>query len=123
VIVASVPALPRANDGRFFRSSLLIAVLSKFTVAGDQDMIDAVKEAYVNRPHLVENAPGFVRLDVIRQVDNPAAFWLLTYWESEEAFRQWYQTHQYHSAHAAIPDKLKLVPHSTELQIFEYIGS
>jgi hypothetical protein len=40
--------------------------MSKFTVDDQNDMTGAVKTAYRERPHVVENAAGFVRLDVLR---------------------------------------------------------
>lgn len=39
---------------------------------------DEVHEAFVHRPHLVEDADGFLRLDVLRPHENPSEFWLLT---------------------------------------------
>lgn len=38
-----------------------------------------VKAAFVHRPHLVENAPGFVRLDALSPLEEPDEIWLLTY--------------------------------------------
>ena len=59
--------------------------LSRFEVMPGWE--DAVAEAFVARPHLVEDAPGFVRLEVLRPADNPAEFLLLTFWSDEESFR------------------------------------
>lgn len=101
----------------------MLVVLSKFTVAGGIEMIEAVKQAYVNRPHQVDGVPGFVRLDVISPLEQKSEIWLLTYWETESSFRQWYGTHHYHAVHEAIPSGLKLVPHSTDIQFFEHVGS
>ncbi len=101
----------------------MIVVLSKFTVANGPDMTGAVKNAFANRPHLVDAAPGFIRLDVLSPIDSPAEIWLLTCWADEPSFRNWYKTHQYQAAHVEIPTGLKLVPKSTELKLFEHIAS
>lgn len=53
--------------------------ISKFEVRNNME--DEVWEAFRNRPELVENANGFVGLNVISPKDNPAEFWLITYWE------------------------------------------
>ena len=99
----------------------MFAALSKFTVANG--MAEQVKEAFVNRPHLVDGAPGFVRLDVISPVDEPSELWLLTYWEDERSFRAWHHSHLYHDSHRAIPKGLKLVPRSASLRFFEHVAS
>src|SRR5918912_942676 len=52
--------------------------LSRFTVANG--MADQVKDAFVNRPHLVDDAPGFIRMEVISPCDDPREIWLFTYW-------------------------------------------
>lgn len=83
---------------------------------------DPVKEAFTNRPKLVENYAGFIRLDVLSPKDNPAEIWLLTYWENEETFNIWHRKHLKDS-HAGIPKGLKLVPHSFKLRAFHHITS
>ena len=47
----------------------MISVLSKFVVAND--LTDKVKEAFLNRPHSVDQFPGFVRLEVLSPRDSP----------------------------------------------------
>jgi len=51
--------------------------ISKFEVRNNME--DEVREAFRNRPELVENADGFVGLNVISPKDNPAEFWLITH--------------------------------------------
>ena len=46
-----------------------------------------VKRAFAERPHLVDTAVGFIRLDVISPTDNLNEIWLLTYWPNEDSFR------------------------------------
>jgi heme-degrading monooxygenase HmoA len=86
-------------------------------------MAPEVKEAFVNRPHLVDSAPGFVRMEVISPVDSPREIWLLTFWTDEESFRIWHHSHAYRDAHKGIPKGLKLVPKSAELRFFEHVSS
>ena len=54
--------------------SLFVAI-SKFAVANG--MTVEVKEAFVKRPHLVDSAEGFVRMDVLSPKDTPDEIWLL----------------------------------------------
>lgn len=84
-------------------------------------MTDDVKKAFRHRPHLVDSAAGFLRLDVISPTDNPEEIWLITYWETEAAFKDWHKSHQYRDAHRGIPKGLKLVPGDTQIRFFEHI--
>jgi signal transduction histidine kinase len=59
----------------------MIVVLSQFRVAGE--MAAATKEAFLERPHLVDEAPGFLRLEVLSPRDQPDEIWLFTYWADE----------------------------------------
>lgn len=98
-----------------------IAVLSKFTVANGKE--NAVKTAFQNRPHLVENAAGFIRMDVICPTERPAEIWLLTYWEDRESFELWHHSHLYKESHHGIPPGLKLLLGATSLTVFDFISS
>ena len=97
----------------------MYVVLSKFQVANGMEA--EVKAAFVRRPHLVDHAPGFLRLEVLSPRDQPDEIWLWTYWEDEESFRTWHRSHQYHDSHAGIPKGLKLVPGSARILGFDHI--
>jgi heme-degrading monooxygenase HmoA len=99
----------------------MFVALSRFTIAND--MAEEIKDAFISRPRLVENAPGFLRLDVISPVDNPQEVWLLTYWESEQSFTTWHHSHLYRDSHRGIPKGLKLVPKSVQLRFFDHVSS
>jgi heme oxygenase (mycobilin-producing) len=93
--------------------------LSKFKVRNG--MASEVRAAFVARPHLVDRAEGFVRMDVVSPTSDEAEFWLLTYWRDEASFREWHRSHLYRESHAGIPHGLKLVPEVTELLTFHCI--
>ncbi len=95
--------------------------LSRFTVAGE--MTEQVKRAFLERPHLVDGADGFVRLEVLSPLDCPDEIWLFTYWADENSFKIWHHSHLYHESHKAIPKGLKLVPKSASLRYFEPVCS
>lgn len=86
-------------------------------------MEDAVKRAFQNRPHLVEDAPGFVRMEVISPSDRPAEIWLLTFWQDRASYESWHRSHGYKDSHCGIPAGLKLVPGETSLAVFEHVSS
>lgn len=95
--------------------------LSKFVIAND--MTGEIKKAFVERPHLVDGADGYLRMDVISPMDNPNEIWLITFWRDEESFRVWHRSHEYHESHRGIPKGLKLVPHSAAVRYFEHVSS
>lgn len=102
------------------RDSAFVA-LSRFEVMPGWE--DAVSEAFRDRPHQVESTPGFVRLEVLRPAENPAEFWLLTFWSDEESFRTWHRGHDRKAAHTGMPEGLRLRPGSARLSSFEMIAS
>lgn len=85
-------------------------------------MEDEVKLAFVNRPHMVENQEGFIKLEVLSPKENETEIWLLTYWKDQESFKFWHKNHL-KGAHHGIPPGLKLVPHSFKLRFFNHIAS
>jgi heme-degrading monooxygenase HmoA len=98
----------------------MVTVLSRFTVANGME--NDVRQAFLNRPHLVETAPGFRRLEVLSPAEKPAEFWLLTWWDSEEHFRMWHKHHR-HESHQLMPKGLRLDASGTEVQVFQHIAS
>jgi heme-degrading monooxygenase HmoA len=99
----------------------MFVALSRFTIANEME--EQVRDAFRARPHAVDSAPGFVRLDVLTPQENSKEIWLLTHWQDRESFEQWHKSHRYHHAHAGIPKGLKLVPKSASLTFFEHVAS
>jgi heme oxygenase (mycobilin-producing) len=95
--------------------------LSKFVVANDK--MAEVKEAFRHRPHLVDEQPGFVQMEVFSPLDRPEEIWLVTYWTDAESFNLWHHSHLYQQSHKGIPKGLKLVPGETAIRHFEHICS
>lgn len=93
--------------------------MSRFVVANGME--ESVRQAFIDRPHLVDQAAGFIRMNVLRPAESPAEFWLLTYWASETDYQRWHHSHSYHDSHAGIPAGLKLVPGTTQIRFLEQI--
>ena len=94
--------------------------LSRFTVTR---MTDEVKQAFQQRPHCVENATGFVRMEVLSPYDAPDEIWLITYWDNESNYRMWHRSHLYQESHRGITKGLRLVPYSVSIRFFEHVAS
>lgn len=86
-------------------------------------MTAEVKGAFRRRPHLVDDQPGFVRMEVFSPLERPEEIWLVTYWTDAESFQVWHHSHLYHQSHKGIPKGLKLVPGEQEIRHFEHICS
>lgn len=102
--------------------------LSKFTVEHGFDLtgsthISRVKQAFRDRPHLVENAPGFRNLEVFTPRENPNEIWLMTFWDDEASYSTWHKSHLYHESHKGIPKGIRLVPRSTKIEFFDHVSS
>jgi heme-degrading monooxygenase HmoA len=69
-----------------------------------------VRQAFLERPRLVEEAAGFCGLDVLTNATDPSIFLILTRWTDEESFRSWHRSESHHALHAFIPKGLKLDP-------------
>jgi heme-degrading monooxygenase HmoA len=95
----------------------MFVALSRFTIANG--MSDDVRAAFRDRPHLVDDAAGFLGMDVMSPLDAPAEIWLVTRWRDEQSYRCWHRGHDYHEAHKGIPKGLKLVPGSATVRLFE----
>ena len=95
----------------------MLVALSRFTIANG--MAEQVRSAFQQRPHLVDDASGFLGMEVMSPVDNTAEIWLVTRWCDEQSYRTWHRGHDYHESHKGIPKGLKLVPNSTEIRLFE----
>lgn len=94
--------------------------LSRFTVT---HMSDLVKQSFRQRPHRVDTANGFVRMEVLSPCDSPNEIWLITYWKDESSYRTWHHSHLYQESHVGIPKGLRLAPKSVSIRFFEHVAS
>lgn len=99
----------------------MFVALSRFIVANG--MTSQVKAAFHARPHLVDSAEGFVRMEVLSPRDAPDEIWLITWWVAETHYQAWHRSHEYHESHKGIPKGLKLVPKSAQLRYFDHVCS
>jgi len=81
-----------------------------------------VRDAFRLRPHFVDSAKGFIRMEVANPTDSDQEFWLLTWWQDERDFQDWHRGHSYTDSHAGIPKGLKLDPKRTKITYLEVIA-
>ena len=84
----------------------MIVVVSRFRVANGME--DTVRQAFIDRPHRVDHAPGFLSVEALTDRDDPTIFYLVTRWTDHAAFEEWYGSDEHDRSHALIPQGLKL---------------
>jgi signal transduction histidine kinase/heme-degrading monooxygenase HmoA len=84
----------------------MIAAVSRFRVANGMEA--DVARAFRQRPRAVEEAPGFLWLEVFVDRTDPAVYYLVTRWTDVESFERWHHSPAHRESHALIPKGLKL---------------
>jgi heme-degrading monooxygenase HmoA len=59
--------------------------------------------AFQDRVRLVEQAPGFQRIEVWRDAARPGVFQMVSWWDSDEQFRTYMRSQDHRASHARIP--------------------
>jgi heme oxygenase (mycobilin-producing) len=98
----------------------VIVALSRFRVANGFE--DAVRDAFLNRPGLVDRLPGFLGLETFTDTEDRSLYYLLTRWTDEPSFRQWHSSPAHHESHQGIPKGLKLDPSFTLVRTLDRIS-
>lgn len=90
----------------------MIVVSNRIPVARGHE--EAFEKRFEDRAGLVENHPGFIRLEILRpksvtmhggQMGGSDYYVVLTYWESEQAFVAWTESEDFRRAHMNRPPK------------------
>lgn len=91
----------------------MVVVLSRFRVANGRQA--DVAAAFVRRPRLVDDVPGFLGLETFTDDQDAAIFYLLTRWTDFDAFRRWHGSAAHRESHSRMPKGLKLDPSFTHV--------
>ena len=98
----------------------MILGMSRFKVANGLEA--KVKEAFLDRPHLVDHAPGFLGMETFTEEKDGTAFYLLTRWTDATSFRAWHASPAHHESHRGIPKGLKLEPSFTKIFVLDRLS-
>ena len=83
--------------------SLYVSV-SRLRVAPER--VDELVSAFEQRAHLVDDAPGFVDLEVWRSDRDPGEVVMVSRWRDRAAFRDYMRSPENAESHARIPPEL-----------------
>ena len=93
----------------------MIQAVSRFRV---RNALEAeVRNAFLDRPHLVDQMPGYLGMEVFTDADDPAIFYLFTRWSDVDSFRHWHASDANRLSGRAIPRMIKLDPSFTQVLI------
>jgi heme-degrading monooxygenase HmoA/Ni,Fe-hydrogenase III component G len=98
----------------------MILAISRFRVANGME--GEVKEAFFNRPHLVDSVPAFLGMETFTDTSDPTIFYLITRWTDAESFRSWHKSAEHRLSHKFIPKGLKLDPKYTKVTILDRLA-
>jgi heme-degrading monooxygenase HmoA len=79
---------------------ILIVVSNRLQVAKGREK--DFEERFEGRARLVENMPGFIRLEILRPIKSDY-YIVLTHWEDEASFRAWTDSSEFKEAHRNRP--------------------
>ncbi|MCU0965479.1 MAG: antibiotic biosynthesis monooxygenase [Burkholderiaceae bacterium] len=116
---AASPKATASLPGAPVMTAVGFVAFSRFVIANGMEA--EVKAAFRERPHLVDRAAGFVRMEVLCPLDRPQEIWLLTHWRHANDYRAWHRGHAYRDSHRGIPKGLKLVGRETSIREFDVV--
>lgn len=79
----------------------MIVVANRIFVA--EGMEEAFEQRFHGRAHLVDQAPGFIRNEVLRPLQAQAPYVVLTHWRDRESFEDWVKSPAFREAHQNTP--------------------
>ena len=91
----------------------MVLVISRFRVANGME--GQVQAAFVERPRLVDEAPGFLGLETFVDDEDESVFYLLTRWSDFDSFHRWHGSAAHRDSHRFIPKGLRLDPTFTQV--------
>jgi len=97
----------------------MIVAMSRFRVLHRREQ--DVRQAFLNRPGLVDNQAGFLGLEVFQDHSDCAVFYLVTRWSDVSAFHSWHSSQAHRASHGTMPKGLKLDSAFTELRILDRV--
>lgn len=60
---------------------------------------DQFEERFRQRAGQVEKQPGFIRMEIMRPVDDESPYLVMTTWKDEDAFNNWVGSEDFKAAH------------------------
>jgi heme-degrading monooxygenase HmoA len=88
-----------------------------------ESMRDTLEERFTNRAGEVEKTPGFESFELMRPTDGSDRYFVVTRWESEDAFEAWVSSREFQHGHAQSNQGQRPAAADSELLSFEIVLS
>jgi heme-degrading monooxygenase HmoA len=95
----------------------MILAASRFRVTNGLEAV--VRNAFLDRPHLVDQVAGFLGMEVLTDSADTAVFYLMTRWTDAASFRTWHASDAHRLSHQGIPRGLKLDKSFTQTLVLD----
>jgi heme-degrading monooxygenase HmoA len=73
----------------------------------DPERAEELVAAFRDRAHLVDDAQGFLDLEVWRSDRDPGEVLMVSRWSDRESFKEYMRSAEHRTSHERIPDHLK----------------
>ena len=81
-----------------------------------------LEERFAKRAREVDNQPGFLGYQLLRPVKGETRYFVVTHWESDEAFKHWISSDAFTRGHVqARADSQGAVAHGSSVMEFEVV--
>ena len=81
-----------------------------------------LEKRFAARMHSVDEQPGFLGFELLRPIKGETRYFVVTHWESDEAFQDWIKSSAFTRGHVqARADAKGTVAHGSALMEFEVV--
>jgi heme-degrading monooxygenase HmoA len=98
-----------------------MAVVKINVLTVPEEMRDTLEQRFGARAGEVEKTPGFLSFDLLRPTDDSDRYFVVTKWESEEAFQAWMASREFQQGHAQSNEGQRPAASGSELLSFEVV--
>lgn len=98
-----------------------MAVVKINVLTVPEPMRETLEQRFGARAGEVEKTPGFISFDLLRPTDGSDRYFVVTKWESEEAFRDWMESREFQQGHAQSGQDQRPAASDSELLSFEVV--
>lgn len=88
-----------------------------------EPMRATLEERFANRAGEVDKTPGFESFELLRPTDGSDRYYVVTRWETEEAFQAWVDSREFQRGHSQSREGQPPAATDSELLSFEVVLS
>ncbi|WP_346319774.1 antibiotic biosynthesis monooxygenase [Chitinophaga sp. YIM B06452] len=93
------------------------------------DFRERFEQLFATRAHAIDTMPGFINMHVLRPEKDGEAYLIVSYWETEQAFKDWTKSEAFATGHRRGFEELakakaegRPAPMSSDFKIYQIIS-